>query len=74
MRDVRWLTDRDDPRTVLAVCVGILAFIAVFAKPMLENGTPALWVLLVLAGAIGQLVWALLRYRRWRADRNDDLS
>ena len=44
MRDVRWLTDREDPRTVLAVCVAILVFIAVFAEPMVDGGTPALWI------------------------------
>jgi hypothetical protein len=35
MRDVRWLTDREDPRTVLTVCLAILGLVALFAKPML---------------------------------------
>lgn len=74
MRDIRWLTDREDPRTVLTVCVGILVFLAVFARPMVDNGMPALWVVLVLAGAVVQLGWAVLRYWRWRADRKHDLS
>jgi protein-S-isoprenylcysteine O-methyltransferase Ste14 len=74
MRDVRWLTDREDPRTVLAVCVAILVFIAVFAEPMVDGGTPALWIVLVLAVALGQVAWATLRYRRWRGDREHDPS
>ena len=73
MRDVRWLTDREDPRTVLTACVGILVFLAVFAKPMVDKGIPALWVALALAVAVVQLVWALRRYRRSRADRKHDL-
>jgi membrane protein YdbS with pleckstrin-like domain len=74
MRDVRWLTDRDDPRTVLAVCAGILVFFAVFAKTWLNHGAPVLWVVVLLAVAVGQVVWAIIRYRRWRTDRERDPS
>lgn len=72
MRDMRWLADREDPRTFLAACVGVLGLIGVFAKPMMDRGVPELWVLPILAVALIQVVWAVLRYRRWRADRDKD--
>lgn len=74
MRDVRWLTDREDPRTFLAGCVGLFVFLAVFSKSMVNGGVPAWWVVLVLAVDLGQVVWATVRYRRWRADRKHNPS
>jgi protein-S-isoprenylcysteine O-methyltransferase Ste14 len=74
MRDVRWLTDREDPRTVLTVCLAILGLVALFAKPMRDQGTPAPWIVSVFGVALVQFVWAFVRYRRWRADRERDPS
>lgn len=59
MRDVRWLTDREDPRTVLTVCLAILGLVVLFAKPMLDQGTPAPWIVSVFGVALVQFVWAL---------------
>lgn len=69
MRDMRWLTDTEDPRTVLTACLGILVLNALLAKPMVDQGAPALWIVSVLGVAVAQFVWALIRSQRWRANR-----
>ena len=74
MRDMRWLTDREDPRTVLMVCLAILVLATLFAKPMLDQGTPAPWIGSVIGVSILQFLWSFVRYRRWRGDRKRDRS
>ena len=62
----RWLLDREDPRTVLAVCIFILAFGVAMAAPLLQSGIPPAFLVIWYLVSVAQLIWAALRYRRWR--------
>jgi hypothetical protein len=62
-----WITDREDPRTVLVVCVIVLAVGLVAVPTMMREGGITAWfsaVWLVLATV--QVIWATARLHRWR--------
>lgn len=62
----RWLLDREDPRTVLAVSIVILAFGVAVAPPMLDGGVPLAFLVIWYLVSVAQLVWAAIRFRNWR--------
>lgn len=62
----RWLLDREDPRTVLAVCILILVFGVAMAAPMLHSGIPRAFLVIWYMVSVAQVIWAALRYRQWR--------
>lgn len=62
----RWLLDREDPRTVLAVSILILAFGVAVAAPMLASGIPLAFLVIWYVVSVAQLIWAAIRYRQWR--------
>jgi hypothetical protein len=62
----RWWLEREDPRTVLAVSIVILAFGVAMAAPMLDSGMPLAFLVIWYVVSVAQLVWAAIRYRQWR--------
>jgi hypothetical protein len=61
---------REDPRTVLTLCVVVLV-VGVFGTVAFISDGGALAVVAVvwLVVAIGQLVWAWFKFRDWRSER-----
>jgi hypothetical protein len=60
--------DRDDPRTFLLVTgalLGVVVIVAPFVIP--DGGSTAAFMGVVLVAALGQFIWAVIRFRAWRA-------
>jgi hypothetical protein len=68
----RWIFDLSDPRTVLLATVLILVggtYPALHFWAQGEGFAPvfaAIWIV----GSIGQLVWAVIKYARWRSTQD----
>lgn len=66
----RWFRGRRDPRTLLVGTAVILVAGSLMAVGLLQQDGPLrLFAVVWLAGAVGQFVWAVVRYRRWRKRR-----
>lgn len=57
-----WLPDREDPRTVLAASVVVLASGILFAT--LGTGIPGAFIAVWLVAAAGQTIYAIVRVRQ----------
>lgn len=62
----RRLLDREDPRTVLSGTIFILGIGMVIAVPLLDSGLPVAIVVVWFAVSVAQVIWAGIRYSRWR--------
>ena len=66
----RWILDREDPRTIFVVTVAILAIGGLLAAPALDDGgwlsiLAATWIVV----SVAQLVWSIVKLRRWQQQR-----
>ena len=70
-----WLFDREDPRTVLLATVVILLWGGFVVSRMIGDGGFGFffatgWLVL----SVGQVIWAAVRYRRWRLGRRQPVG
>ena len=66
----QWITDMEDPGTVLTVSLAVLVGGSATVVSMLSTGSldalrAGVWVVV----SVGQLIWAQLRYLTWRGRR-----